>query len=90
MPTKARPEESSTCKPMILILGAAAAGLLFATELILLPDFLRSRVLVVGEWVDLPQQETLVLNVALVLLILIILLPLLHALCIRWYTLVLR
>ena len=81
----ARPAESSTCKPLILVLGSAAVGLLFADP-ILDTGFLPSRVMVVGDWVDLPQQETLVVNVIVTLAILILFLPALHALCVRLYT----
>lgn len=90
MPDSIRPAESSTCKPLILILGSAAAGMLFTTDTLLVPGILSSRVLVVGDLVNLPQQETFVVNVAASLVILIILLPLLHAVCVRWYVLLFK
>ena len=86
----ARPAESSTCKPLILILGAAAAGILFATDTLLVPGLLSSRIILVGDWVVLPQQETFVVNVVAALFVLIMLLPLLHMLCVRWYTLLFK
>ena len=46
--------------------------------------------MVVGKWVELPKQETRVVNVTVTLVMLTVLLPILHVLCIRWYTLSLR
>lgn len=90
MSNDARPAESSTCKPLILLLGSAAVGLLLATDATMVPGFLSSEVIGAGDLVVLPQQETFVVNVVIVLVMLTLLLPLLHALCVRWYVLLFK
>ena len=90
MSSNGRPAESSTCKPLILVLGSAVAGILFAAESIIIPGYLASKVIVVGDLVTLPQQETFIVNITIVLFVLILLFPLLHALCVRRYTLLFK
>ena len=82
--------KSVICTALILALSSGSVGILLAIEIWVDPGTMGDNILFLSGIITLPPNDTIVVNIFVIVVIAIVLFPLLHALCIRWHAFLLR